>query len=173
MTKVAINGFGRIGRLIARAILERPESGLELVSINDLARMDALIHVVRDFEDETVPHPDVTVDPNRDIEKYLGVSRDTVQRYNPALRPPVFQSNKRIPKGYVLRLPAGTAPAGLPVTFTYDPVTHVISDDTPRPLQAERGAHWLSKGVIAWQPPPGTVEMMSTPGANTSTCALP
>ncbi len=36
-TKVAINGFGRIGRNIARAILERPECGLELVSINDLA----------------------------------------------------------------------------------------------------------------------------------------
>lgn len=34
--KVAINGFGRIGRLVARAILERPESGLELVAINDL-----------------------------------------------------------------------------------------------------------------------------------------
>lgn len=37
MTKVAINGFGRIGRLVARAILERPESGLELVTINDLS----------------------------------------------------------------------------------------------------------------------------------------
>ncbi len=36
-TKVAINGFGRIGRLVARAILERPDSGLELVAINDLA----------------------------------------------------------------------------------------------------------------------------------------
>ena len=36
-TKVAINGFGRIGRLVARAILERPDCGLELVSINDLA----------------------------------------------------------------------------------------------------------------------------------------
>ncbi len=35
--KVAINGFGRIGRNVARAILERPECGLELVSINDLA----------------------------------------------------------------------------------------------------------------------------------------
>ena len=35
--KVAINGFGRIGRNIARAIIERPECGLELVSINDLA----------------------------------------------------------------------------------------------------------------------------------------
>ena len=36
-TKVAINGFGRIGRMVARAILERPDCGLELVSINDLA----------------------------------------------------------------------------------------------------------------------------------------
>ena len=37
MTRVAINGFGRIGRLVARAILERGDSGLELVAINDLA----------------------------------------------------------------------------------------------------------------------------------------
>ena len=35
--RVAINGFGRIGRLVARAILENRESGLELVAINDLA----------------------------------------------------------------------------------------------------------------------------------------
>ena len=45
MAKVSINGFGRIGRLVARAILERPESGLELVSINDLssAKSNALL----------------------------------------------------------------------------------------------------------------------------------
>ena len=44
-TKVAINGFGRIGRLVARAILERPDCGLELVSINDLsdAKANALL----------------------------------------------------------------------------------------------------------------------------------
>ena len=36
-TRVAINGFGRIGRLVARALLQKGESGLELVSINDLA----------------------------------------------------------------------------------------------------------------------------------------
>ena len=35
--------------------------------INDLGRMDALIHVVRAFEDETVPHPEVSIDPHRDI----------------------------------------------------------------------------------------------------------
>ena len=39
--KVAINGFGRIGRNVARAILERPDCGLELVSINDLASAKA------------------------------------------------------------------------------------------------------------------------------------
>ncbi|WCT74816.1 type I glyceraldehyde-3-phosphate dehydrogenase [Sphingomonas naphthae] len=45
MTKVAINGFGRIGRLVARAILSRPDCGLDLVAINDLgdAKSNALL----------------------------------------------------------------------------------------------------------------------------------
>jgi glyceraldehyde 3-phosphate dehydrogenase len=34
--KVAINGFGRIGRLVARAVLEQSNGILELVAINDL-----------------------------------------------------------------------------------------------------------------------------------------
>jgi glyceraldehyde 3-phosphate dehydrogenase len=34
--KVAINGFGRIGRLVARAVLEQANGALELVAINDL-----------------------------------------------------------------------------------------------------------------------------------------
>ncbi len=36
------------------------------------------------------------------------------------------------------------------VTFTYNHTTHVITDDAPRALGAEAGAHWLSKRVIAW-----------------------
>jgi len=40
-TKVAINGFGRIGRLVARALLERDDHDFELVAINDLASTDA------------------------------------------------------------------------------------------------------------------------------------
>ena len=36
MTKVAINGFGRIGRLVARALMQNKDCGLELVAINDL-----------------------------------------------------------------------------------------------------------------------------------------
>ena len=39
--KVAINGFGRIGRLVARAMLEQGDTGLELVAVNDLADASA------------------------------------------------------------------------------------------------------------------------------------
>ena len=35
--KVALNGFGRIGRSVFRVIAERLESGIEIVAINDLA----------------------------------------------------------------------------------------------------------------------------------------
>jgi pullulanase-type alpha-1,6-glucosidase len=44
------------------------------------------------------------------------------------------------------------APGG-PVTFTYDHATHVISDDVPRAVGAERGAHWLRSALIAWDAP--------------------
>ena len=44
-TKVAINGFGRIGRLVARALLQRTDHDFELVAINDLgdAKSNALL----------------------------------------------------------------------------------------------------------------------------------
>jgi glyceraldehyde-3-phosphate dehydrogenase/erythrose-4-phosphate dehydrogenase len=36
-TKVAINGFGRIGRLALRAMLERHKQELTVVAVNDMA----------------------------------------------------------------------------------------------------------------------------------------
>lgn len=36
--------------------------------VADLVKMDALVHVVRAFEDAALPHPDGSVDPHRDIE---------------------------------------------------------------------------------------------------------
>ena len=35
--KVAINGFGRIGRLVLRAALESGRDDIEFVAVNDLA----------------------------------------------------------------------------------------------------------------------------------------
>jgi glyceraldehyde 3-phosphate dehydrogenase len=46
MTKVAINGFGRIGRNVFRIIAARPESGIELVAINDLSDDDILAYLL-------------------------------------------------------------------------------------------------------------------------------
>jgi len=44
----------------------------------------------------------------KDLQQYAGVATDVIRHYNPALRQPVYISGKRLPKGYILRLPAGT-----------------------------------------------------------------
>jgi glyceraldehyde 3-phosphate dehydrogenase len=44
-TKIAINGFGRIGRCIVRAMAERKVKDLELVAINDLTDANTLAHL--------------------------------------------------------------------------------------------------------------------------------
>jgi glyceraldehyde 3-phosphate dehydrogenase len=44
-TKIAINGFGRIGRCIVRAMAERHVKDLELVAINDLTDAKTLAHL--------------------------------------------------------------------------------------------------------------------------------
>jgi GTP-binding protein YchF len=43
------------------------KSGISGQLLNQLSQMDGLIHVVRCFEDESVPHPSGSVDPARDI----------------------------------------------------------------------------------------------------------
>jgi glyceraldehyde 3-phosphate dehydrogenase len=45
--KVAINGFGRIGRAVYRIIAEQPDSGIEIVAVNDLTDDDTLAHLLK------------------------------------------------------------------------------------------------------------------------------
>jgi glyceraldehyde 3-phosphate dehydrogenase len=45
--KVAINGFGRIGRLVLRAIAESGRADIEPVAINDLGSVEANAHLLR------------------------------------------------------------------------------------------------------------------------------
>jgi len=47
MARIAINGFGRIGRCIVRAAAERGETGLDIVSINDLTDTKTLAHLLK------------------------------------------------------------------------------------------------------------------------------
>ena len=46
-TKVGINGFGRIGRQVLRAIMERQSNELEVVAINDLADTNTNAHMFK------------------------------------------------------------------------------------------------------------------------------
>jgi glyceraldehyde 3-phosphate dehydrogenase len=45
--KVAINGFGRIGRNVLRAIIERGRTDIEVVAINDLGPIETNAHLLR------------------------------------------------------------------------------------------------------------------------------
>ena len=46
VTKVGINGFGRIGRQVLKAILERHPDELEVVAINDLVDTATNAHLL-------------------------------------------------------------------------------------------------------------------------------
>ena len=45
-TRIAINGFGRIGRMVFRALCERKDNDLEVVAINDLTPADTNVHLL-------------------------------------------------------------------------------------------------------------------------------
>jgi glyceraldehyde 3-phosphate dehydrogenase len=45
--RVAINGFGRIGRLVLRAIVESGRRDIEIVAVNDLGPVDTNAHLLR------------------------------------------------------------------------------------------------------------------------------
>jgi len=59
MTRIAINGFGRIGRNTLRALLAR-ETSLEVVAVNDLTAPETLAHLLR--YDSSLGRFDGTVD---------------------------------------------------------------------------------------------------------------
>lgn len=48
------------------------KGGISGPLLNQLAQMDGFLHVVRCFEDENVPHPAGSVNPERDVESMLG-----------------------------------------------------------------------------------------------------
>ncbi len=59
--KVAINGFGRIGRLVLRAIVESGRNDIEVVAVNDLGPVETNAHLLRyDSVHGRFPH-EVTV----------------------------------------------------------------------------------------------------------------
>ncbi len=75
--KIGINGFGRIGRLVARAILERKITDLELVAVNDLTDAKTNAYLLKydsvhgRFPGEVKPATDDSISVNGKIIKVL------------------------------------------------------------------------------------------------------
>jgi glyceraldehyde 3-phosphate dehydrogenase len=62
-TKIAINGFGRIGRCIVRALVDRGVTDLELVAINDLTDAKTLAHLYNyDSVHRRAKHPSKAIE---------------------------------------------------------------------------------------------------------------
>ena len=45
--RVAINGFGRIGKLVFRAFLEQKIKNVNIVAINELGSLDSSYHLLK------------------------------------------------------------------------------------------------------------------------------
>ena len=61
MIKVGINGFGRIGRLILRAILENYNDKIKVVAINDLGSIETNAHLIKYDSTHGIINEDVEV----------------------------------------------------------------------------------------------------------------
>ncbi|MEP2027676.1 MAG: type I glyceraldehyde-3-phosphate dehydrogenase [Paracoccaceae bacterium] len=46
-TRIAINGFGRIGRCVLRALIENQDQDIEVVAVNDLTAPETLLHLLK------------------------------------------------------------------------------------------------------------------------------
>lgn len=62
--KIAINGFGRIGRLVTRALLKKMPKDTEIVAINDLTDNPTLAHLFKYDTAHGIFQGDVSADAN-------------------------------------------------------------------------------------------------------------
>ena len=83
--RVAINGFGRIGRLVLRSIIEHARRDIEVVAINDLGPIDTFAHLLR-YDSVHGRFPGVVTVTGDAIDVGLGPIRWTAIR-NPAELP--------------------------------------------------------------------------------------
>ena len=101
--RVAINGFGRIGRNVLRAIAESGRKDIEVVGINDLGPVETNAHLLRfdsvhgrfpgtvtvDGDSISLGNGKIKVSAERDPPSFPGKNSASISRWNaPASSPP-------------------------------------------------------------------------------------
>ncbi len=144
--KVGINGFGRIGRLVFRAMCEEPDR-FDVVAINDLADADMLAYLLR--YDSTQGRFPGKVVPKKDSLVVNGKDLKVLSERNPADLPwgkmgvevvveatGIFCDNKKGDKpGYDSHLDAGARKViiSAPTKGTATMIVLGVNDDTLTP----------------------------------------
>ncbi|MEZ5939664.1 MAG: type I glyceraldehyde-3-phosphate dehydrogenase [Hyphomonadaceae bacterium] len=85
--RVAINGFGRIGRLVLRSILEHNRTDIQVVAINDLGPVDTNAHLLKYDSVHGALPMDVTVEG------------DTIMVGGQAIKVTAIRDPKELPHG--------------------------------------------------------------------------
>ena len=87
--RIAINGFGRIGRMIVRALIERHITDIDVVAINDLAPLETNIHLLQwDSIHGPLSHPIISGGSSGDNWMDFGYGRTHVFREKDPARLP-------------------------------------------------------------------------------------
>jgi hypothetical protein len=84
------------------------EGGLKGQFRNELAQVDGFLHVVRVFENDSVPHPHITIDPARDLEmidtEFLLEDLLSVERRLERIHDDIRIKGKKVEAGYAEEL---------------------------------------------------------------------
>src|ERR1700674_1081067 len=94
--RVAINGFGRIGRNVLRAIAESGRTDIEVVGINDLGPVETNAHLLRfdsvhgrfpgtvtiDGDQTSLGNGKIKVSPNATPQNFRGRTSASISRWN-------------------------------------------------------------------------------------------
>ena len=110
--RVAINGFGRIGRNVLRAIYEAKRNDIEVVAINDLGPVETNAHLLRydsvhgrfpgtvtvDGDSISLGHGKIKVTAHRDPNTCRGRTSASTSRWNaPAFSAPRPRPRRILP----------------------------------------------------------------------------
>jgi len=91
-TKVGINGFGRIGRCILRALVERKINDVEVVAINDLTDPKTLAHLFK-YDSNYGVYPGEVEAREKSFVVNGREIHVTAERDHPRIEPPVRREN--------------------------------------------------------------------------------
>ncbi len=100
------------------------------------------VQLAPSIEDEIVKIPAYMA--IKDIQKALGLPMSELQEKNPALRPPVWQGQKYVPRGYEFRVGKGTVPDGAEQAIASIAASKIYAEQKPDLYHRVRRGETLS-----------------------------